>query len=173
MMDPDAYYEGKSTVVLHWLQTDLRVASIASSSDGVYPLSSTVNTSTSTLAPYLSPAPPLQVPAVYHHYTFLLFNQTNQNLTISSSLNISLTYRVGFNLTDFVATSGLGPLVAATYFELVNTTSTSNSNSSFSNGTNTSSGSAPLSTGGSPSVMGAGVEYLGWPAALFALSFAV
>lgn len=92
------------------------------SSGGVYPL-----------AAYYPPAPPLQVPAVYHHYTLLLFSHTNKNLTISPSLNSSLTYRIGFNLSDFVATSGLGPLVAATYFELVNTTSTSNS--SVSNGT--------------------------------------
>lgn len=143
MMDPDVFYQGENKTVLHWLQTDLVVDNTNSSSDGVYPLISSVNTSTSTLAPYYSPAPPLQVPAVYHHYTFLLFSQTNKNLTISPSLNSSLTYRIGFNLSDFVATSGLGPLVAATYFELVNTTTTT-SNLSISNETETSSVSVPV-----------------------------
>jgi hypothetical protein len=38
MMDPDAFYEGAYTTDLHWLQTDLVVASTASSSGGVYPL---------------------------------------------------------------------------------------------------------------------------------------
>lgn len=170
MMDPNAFYEGENTTVLHWLQTDLVVASIASSSNGVYSLTSSMNTSISTLAAYYSPAPPLQVPAVHHHYTLLLFNQTNQALTISPSLYSSLTYRIGFNLSDFVATSGLGPLVAGTYFELVNTTSTLNS--SVSNGTKTTSGSVPVSTGGSSSIIGAGTGYLRWSAALFALSFA-
>lgn len=108
---------------------------------------------------------------MYPHYTFLLFSQTNQDLNISPSLNSSLTYRIGFNLSDFVATSGLGPLVAATCFELVNTTTTT-SKSSTSNGAKTTSGSVPVSSGESSSVMGAGVGYLDLSAVLFALSFA-
>ncbi|RFU27342.1 hypothetical protein B7463_g9000, partial [Scytalidium lignicola] len=136
MIDPDASANGSAATVLHWLQTDLTVSNVASNQ--IFPLENSQDVS--ALAPYISPSPPLQNPPHPHHYTFLLFSQPNGTpLKITSDLNKTLTSRIGFDLTSFVQNTGVGPLVAATFFQLVNTTSTS------ANGTSTTPSSSPTS----------------------------
>lgn len=130
MMDPDGVYQGANTTVLHWLRTNNTISSASSPGTGIYPLGNSTMQDASDLAPYYPPSPPFEVPAHAHHYTLLLFEQADEkDVVITEQLNQSLTYRVGFNLSDFVDNSGIGPLVAAKYFTLINTTSTANTSS--------------------------------------------
>ncbi|RFU27981.1 hypothetical protein B7463_g8364, partial [Scytalidium lignicola] len=145
MMDPDGSYNGSATKVLHWLQTDLTVSDIPLNQ--TFPLENSQNIS--ALAPYYPPSPPLENPPHPHHYTLLLFSQPNGTpLKISSDLNTTLTYRVGFNLTSFVQNTRVGQLVTATFFDLVNTTSTTTNSST------TTSSSPPTSTPNSAITLG-------------------
>lgn len=117
MVDPDAKYNGSHTEILHWIQQDLTY-SPSMSNASIYPLITAANST--AVAPYVSPAPPAELPPRAHRYTLLLFKQS-ANFTVPSAFATIVQTRVGFDLVKFVADVGLGPVIAADYFLAMNT----------------------------------------------------
>lgn len=127
MIDPDAKFNGSDIEVLHWLQQDL-TNSHTTTNSSLYALGAGNNTG---FAPYVPPAPPAELPPRAHRYIQLLFEQPT-NFTIPSAFATVVLNRVGFDLVKFVAATGLGPVLAANYFLVTNTSAavvTSSSNS--------------------------------------------
>ncbi|KAI1608303.1 phosphatidylethanolamine-binding protein [Exophiala viscosa] len=117
MVDPDARYPSDPTYrfYLHWLQTDMTAATMAS--DGTSQLQNT----TSPRVPYTRPAPPTNSSA--HRYILYAFFQFD-NFTYPASFDgYSSQNRTTFNLTSFLDHSNLGQSpAAAMYFFVSNET---------------------------------------------------
>ncbi|KAK4944627.1 hypothetical protein LTR10_016061 [Elasticomyces elasticus] len=117
MVDPDARYPSDPTYrfYLHWLQTDMKAAAIAS--DGTSQLQNT----TSARVPYTRPAPPTNSSA--HRYILYAFFQFDNFTYPPSFTGYSSQNRTSFNLTSFLDESNLGPSpAAAMYFFVSNQT---------------------------------------------------
>lgn len=72
------------------------------------------------IAPYYPPGPPAELPPRAHRYIQLLFRQP-ANLSIPSKFSDIIQKRVGFDAIQFIAETGLGPVLAANYFLVTNT----------------------------------------------------
>jgi hypothetical protein len=148
MMDFSVETNGSTesnTTLLHWTLAGL-------SSNGT----TTLTSHQAAIAPYFPPGPPA---GQTHTYGIFLYNEPANfavpaeyipffnNLTTPGS---SVLNRVGFNLTNFVAKTGLGASVAADWFLVStpnatkNSTMTTNSTSSATRTSNT--GAATVST---------------------------
>ena len=125
MVDPTAGTPTEVIEVLHYMLPGLTSAntSITRNRTTFYPLT----TNAQPLAPYLSPQPP---PGNVHTYTVALWKQPDGFAVPNAFLKylplnpLNVTNRYPFNLTDFVAATGLGQPVAGGYFDLQNTTGT-------------------------------------------------
>lgn len=117
MIDLDVMSNGTTTTILHWLQSDFILSPERVLTPGP--------TNSSLGPPYFGPAPP---PGNPHRYTFLLFSQP-EDFTIPESFSnlnppTGITDLFGFNITSFVAATGLDDPLAGNYFRVVNTTGT-------------------------------------------------
>lgn len=102
---------------LHWIQPNL-----VAKADGNMTIDASVQGASKVECPYLEPEPP----ADPHDYVILLYKQPNnwtvpeQYAKINPPSNIP--DRLNFSLPDFMASSGLGAPIAATYFRAMNGT---------------------------------------------------
>ncbi|RFU25498.1 hypothetical protein B7463_g10828, partial [Scytalidium lignicola] len=122
MIDQDVLQNNARTTFLHWFQPNL----VASPGGPLVVQPNAANASTAPGAPYITPSPPAG--SGFHNYNFVLFAQT-QNFTVpalyaSIDPPVDGSARIGFNITDFVAQSGLGSPVAANYMRVINATGT-------------------------------------------------
>lgn len=116
MIDPDVRFNNSNIEILHWLQQDLILTH-----GGTMKLSSFSLTTTSTsLAPYVPPVPPAELPPHPHRYIQLLFRQPT-NFSIPATFKDVIMTRIGFNLIGFVQDAKLGDVIAANYFRVTNT----------------------------------------------------
>ena len=119
MIDQDVLRNNTKVSLLHWLQPNLvatpEALSVIATVDGA---------STAVGAAYIPPTPPSNTGA--HRYTLLLYEQPSmwtipsQFVTINPPADSSA--RIGFNITELVAASGLSTPVAANYFRVLNGT---------------------------------------------------
>jgi phosphatidylethanolamine-binding protein len=118
--DPNAP-EGSRTFILHWLQPNL----IAT--EDVLTVDVTMEAASTAIgAPYRPPTPPGG--DIAHRYTFLLFEQPENwaipaeysGINPPSEADPSAIF--GFNITEFVAASGLSEPIAANYLRVINGT---------------------------------------------------
>lgn len=123
MIDQDVLRNDSRVTILHWLQPNLYASqdafSVVSVADGA---------STAVGAEYIPPTPPEDIA---HRYTFILYEQPSLWSIPASYVTINppadTSARVGFNLTEFVAASGLGEPIAANYLRVINGTSAESS----------------------------------------------
>jgi len=118
MIDLDVPRNNSRVTLLHWFAPNV----VNSNGTLAFPISSN---NPNIGAPYLQPSPPVGDSA--HRYTFLLFPQPEGfNIPASfSSINppADSNARIGFNLTSFIAASGLQSTpVAANYIQVQNLT---------------------------------------------------
>ncbi|KAL4885182.1 phosphatidylethanolamine-binding protein [Aspergillus karnatakaensis] len=137
-VDLDVYYEGISTVILHWYQADMVVRKHQHAWLEKGPPKRTGHGHVSngnghaSGAEYMYPRPP---PNTHHRYVYLVFQQHDGYEFPGCFGHIfpkTFEARAGFDLRQFVAVSGLGYPVAGNYFvgkndETVTGTSTSTS----------------------------------------------
>lgn len=109
MIDSDVPRNGTRVHLLHWL-----VADVTSSSNG-----STLSIPVPGIATYRQPSPP--VGDSPHAYSFLLFAQPD-NFSVPAQFNEVIQSRVFFNISQFMAATGLQSLLAANYITVQNLT---------------------------------------------------
>ena len=114
MVDLDVPRNGTRVQLLHWLASNVTLAS--SDSSGATRLNVPVGQ-----VPYLQPSPP--VGDVPHSYTFIVFPQP-ANFSIPVQYADLAQNRVGFNTSQFVRDAGLGQALAANYIRVQNLTGT-------------------------------------------------
>ena len=110
MVDSDVPRNGTRVELLHWLASNVtlagnRMLSIPSLNE----------------AQYRQPSPP--VGDTPHAYTFVLFAQP-ENFTVPAEFTDILETRVFFNISRFIAATGLGQPIAANYIRVQNLTGT-------------------------------------------------
>ncbi|KAI9677849.1 MAG: hypothetical protein M1829_002346 [Trizodia sp. TS-e1964] len=140
VIDPDA---GTFAEVLHWLQPGLTsIANGSVNAAGFVPLT----TNAQPISQYVGPAPPLNTG--YHRYTLLLFSQPANFSVPSAFAGFKYPNITGFNTANFVKAAGLGPVVAANYFRVINGTANSTTTTSTAGATV----STPVSVAGNATV---------------------
>lgn len=114
MADPDAPTPQNPTSrwVWHWAQTNLTKANLED--DMNMPLLLSPDPNTPALVPYARPMPPENSPA--HRYILWIFEQPDNFSVPEQYSGFGAQNRTGFNLTAFVADTGLDGPVAANYF---------------------------------------------------------
>jgi phosphatidylethanolamine-binding protein len=126
--DPSAP-EGSRTTILHWLQPNL----IAT--EDILTVDVTMEAASTAIgAPYRPPTPPGG--DIAHRYTFLLFEQPDNwaipaeysGINPPSESNPSAIF--GFNITEFMAASGLAEPLAANFLRVINGTEEASSSAS-------------------------------------------
>lgn len=129
MVDPSYNATVPTNVVLHTIAGNLTAAQVYSNGSGY-----ALDIPKPVIAPYVGPEPQANTPT--HNYTIMVFSQPD-DFTIPSKydqwlpLNESNPYtRTNFPLTDFAHDTGLEQPIAATYFRLALTSSTTSSKSS-------------------------------------------
>lgn len=119
LIDIDVPRNGSKVNLLHWFQPNLVGEPSVLVRDNT-----TVGASTAVGAAYIPPTPPGG--SGPHRYNFLLFAQPAGWSVPSSYLSINppanSSARVGFNITAFVAASGLGEPIAGNYLQVLNGT---------------------------------------------------
>ena len=148
LIDIDVPHQGNKVPLLHWLAPNLVAQSQLLVRDNAV-----TNASTSIGAGYIPPTHPANSGA--HRYTFVLFEQPGNWAIPSAYASINppanTTARIGFNITDFVAQSGLKSPIAANYLRVLNGTAAETSSAStmtMASATATSSGVASSTPGG-------------------------
>jgi phosphatidylethanolamine-binding protein len=124
MIDQDVPRNGSKVTLLHWLQPNLvatpEALSVINIMDGA---------STAIGAEYIPPTPPAN--SGPHRYTFLLFEQPSMWVIPAEFATINppadTSARIGFDISEFVAASGLSAPVAANYLQVLNGTSAESS----------------------------------------------
>ncbi|KAF2018488.1 PEBP-like protein [Aaosphaeria arxii CBS 175.79] len=156
IVDSDVPRNGTRVELLHWLVSNVTVNS-QSNSSGALLIPGPGE------APYWQPSPP--VGDVPHAYSFILFSQPD-NFSIPEQFNGVLQTRVFFNVSNFVAATGLsGRALAGNYIRVQNLTGsatttfppprpTNGTNGNNSTGTQTPE---PFPGGGSVVVVGGGI----------------
>lgn len=134
LLDPDA---GANADVLQWFQPGFTSPANGSlNAAGFVPLT----TNATAISQYVGPAPAINTG--YHRYTLLLFAQPANFSVPSAFASFKYPNINGFNETNFVKAAGLGPVVAANYFRVINgtansTTTTTTTSSTTSKATST------------------------------------
>lgn len=82
---------------------------------------------------YVGPAPPLDTGA--HRYAWLLFIQPSESFNAPSNLSAANTGKGHWDLKSYANSSGLGDLVAASFFTVQNGTASFSSNATHANST--------------------------------------
>ncbi|KAF2176355.1 PEBP-like protein [Zopfia rhizophila CBS 207.26] len=108
MVDSDVPRNGTRVQLLHWLVSNVTVSN-----------SSTLNIPIPGEASYRQPSPP--VGDIPHAYSFLLFEQP-ESFSIPEQFNDVLQKRVFFNISVFIAATGLQDPIAANYIRVQNLT---------------------------------------------------
>lgn len=113
MIDPDVQYKGQTVQVLQWLQPNLRGTPRLLRPDAI------AQNATNNPGAFYYPATP-EDGTERHYYTFVLYHQSVNWTVPEKYANFSppanVVARGGFNVTDFVASSGLGEAIASNYF---------------------------------------------------------
>jgi phosphatidylethanolamine-binding protein len=150
MIDQDVPRNGSRVTLLQWLQPNLQA-----SPDALTVVNIADGASTAVGAPYIPPTPPGG--SGPHSYTFLLFEQPFQWIIPSQYVTINppadSSARIGFDITGFIAASGLGKPLAANYLRVLNGTAAETSSAStetFTAPTSTQSTASSAATSTSP-----------------------
>ncbi|KAL4874007.1 phosphatidylethanolamine-binding protein [Aspergillus spectabilis] len=123
-VDLDVFYEGISTVILHWYQPDMVVRQRERAwlergphrKNGHGPNKHASSSRYTSGAEYMFPRPP---PNTHHRYVYLVFEQEEEYEFPGCFGHIfpkTFDARAGFDLRQFVAIAGLGRPVAGNYF---------------------------------------------------------
>ncbi|KAF2466701.1 PEBP-like protein [Lindgomyces ingoldianus] len=151
MVDSDVPRNGTRVQLLHWLVSNVTLSAQNSS---------VLDIPTPGEAPYRQPSPP--VGDIPHAYTFVLFSQP-ENFSIPAQFNDVLQTRVLFDISAFIAATGLQDPIAANYIQVQNVTGVSGTVTTFPPArpttTPTSSGNSstvPIPGSAPPAVLGGG-----------------
>ncbi|KAK0635437.1 phosphatidylethanolamine-binding protein [Bombardia bombarda] len=113
-----------TNTLLHWLQTNLTPAAVATTFNtslgptSVFFLEN--RTSTAPLAAYIGPAPPARIP-LSHRYTFVLIDTSNITSDDVAVLRAAAGTRLGFGAEETLTEAGLvDGVVAGTSFNVTN-----------------------------------------------------
>ena len=145
-VEPNNIPTASNTTLIHWILPglsfpDATTAALTSPSDPI--------------APYYPPGPPA---GQTHTYALFLYAEPSNfavpadYVPIFKNLTASVENRVGFNLTEFVAQTGLGDPLAADWF-LVSNTTTSASSSGMTTTASSTGGATASSSSSSGSAM--------------------
>lgn len=165
IVDLDVPRNGSRVQLVHWIATDVTLGASDNSTKG-RPL-----VFSDSPVPYLQPSPP--VGDVPHSYNVVVFPQP-ANFSIPAQYSNLTANRFPFNVSQFVADTGLGSPIAGSYFQVQNLTGTATTTYPPARSpTATSSGNASSPSEFAGAAVGGKATWVGLSFGLVAAVFAV
>ena len=165
MVDLDVPFNGSRIQLIHWIATDVSLGARDNSTKG-RPL-----VFSNSPVPFRQPSPP--VGDVPHSYNIVVFPQP-ANFSIPAQYSNLTSQPAPFNVSQFVADTGLGSPIAGSYFQVQNLTGTATATFPPARSpTATSSGNASSPAENTNAAVGGKTSWVGLSTVLAAAIFAV